>query len=242
MMLIFGFVLIQTIVFGIVFLVLRRLMIQNTTSAVNRLKATDEENAQRLEEMRKKIEDAQIEYQRKSAELAESLVRQQEEGRKLMEEEKTKALAKAREEGERILGTAKSRAAKIDQEFEKGLQERALGLALKIVEKSLSDTMKGSLHEQLVEEVLREVQGLDVGHLPDATQEVEIGHSHPLSDDLKKRIREILETKLGQKLEFKEILKEDMGGGLTLKIGSLVLDGSLQKIMGDVARDLNKQE
>src|SRR3989338_9246698 len=241
-MLILGFVLIQTIVFGIVFFVLRRLMIQNTTSAVNRLKSTDEENAQRLDEIRKKIEDAQIEYKRKSAELAEELVRQQEEGKKLMEEEKAKFLAKMREEGGRVLATAKSRAEKIDREVEKGIQDRAVGISLKIVEKALSDTMRSALHDQLVEELLREFQGLDMGDLPEDTKKIEIVHPHPLGADLKKRIQLVLEKKLGRKLEFKETLKEDMGGGLVLKIGSIVLDGSLQNVLGEVARDLKKEE
>src|SRR3989338_3954607 len=197
-MLILGFVLIQTIVFGIVFFVLRRLMIQNTTSAVNRLKSTDEENAQRLDEIRKKIEDALIEDKRKSAELAEELV--------------------------------------------KGIQDRAVGISLKIVEKALSDTMRSALHDQLVEELLREFQGLDMGDLPEDTKKIEIVHPHPLGADLKKRIQLVLEKKLGRKLEFKETLKEDMGGGLVLKIGGIVLDGSLQNVLGEVARDLKKEE
>lgn len=241
-MLIVGFVVIQTIVFGVIFLVLRKMLLKDTTSAVNRLKIVDEENAKRLEEIKAKIQEAEAEYKRKLEELAAELEKQREEAKKQTEEEKTRVLAKAREDGDRILETSKSRADKVDQEIEKAVQGRAVELARTIAEKALSVTMQSVLHEKLVEELLREVEALDVGHIPDETREVEIVQPQPLSDDLKKRIRQILEKKLGRKLEIKETIKTDMGSGLSLKIGSLVLDGSLQNVLDGVARELKKRE
>lgn len=241
-MLILGFVVIQSVIFLIVFLVLRRMMIHSTTSAVNRLKLTDEENTKRLEEIKKKIEESETEHQRRGAELTQELERQREEAKKQSGEEKNKLLEKAREEGGRILEAAKTRAEKVNQEIEKEVQDRSVDLALKIVVKALSKTMKGALHEGLVEELLHEVEGMEMGHVPDETREVEIIQSHSLSPDRKKKIKEILEKKLGREVELKETFKQDMVGGLSLNLGSLVLDGSLENVLKDVARELKKQQ
>ena len=135
----------------------------------------------------------------------------------------------------------RGRGGKVDQEIEQGVQDRAVGLALKIVERALSGTMKSALHEKLVDELLSEVEGLDVGHVPDEIREVEVVHPGPLSPDRKKQIREILEKKLGRGINLKEAVKKEMVGGLSLKLGSLVLDGSLENVFDGVARDLKKQ-
>ena len=76
-MLIFEFILIQTIVFVVIILVLRRLMLKDTTSAVNRLKLVDEDNAKRLEAMKQKIKKAEAEYEKQKTSAAENLRKKQ---------------------------------------------------------------------------------------------------------------------------------------------------------------------
>lgn len=241
-MLILQFIIVQTIVFAVVFFILRRLMLKNTTSAVNRLKFVDEENAQRLEEMKKKIAEAEIEHKRKIAELSTELEKLREEARKQAEEEKNKLLARAKEEGERILGAARSRAEKIDQETEKELQTRVATLSGRVVQEVLSGQMKDSLNDQLIDELMQELQTFDTGHVPDQMKEVEIVIPRPLQPDHKKKIKEILEKKIGRKIEIRETVKKDMAGGLILHLGSLVVDGSLDNVVDGIVLGLKKQK
>lgn len=239
-MLLIGFIVVQAVVFLVIFFVMRGLMIQNTKSAVNRLKLADGENAKRLEEMKQKIEEAEADYKRRSAELVLELEKQHAAAIKKTEEEKHKLLGKAREESDQILGSAKSRSEKISQELEKEIQARAALLSGQVVRRVLGEEMKTALSEELVGEFFQEIETWDAGHVPEEMREAEIVLPYPLGPDRKKKIREILEKKLARKIELKETVNPDMAGGIVLKLGSLVMDGSLDNKLDLIIRDLKQ--
>lgn len=240
-MLILQFVIIETVIFLIVIFILRRLMIQNTQSAVSRLKTADEENKKRIAEMKKKIEEAQTEYQKKTAELAGELEKQREEAKKKLEEEKTGFLGRAREESERILGTAKSRSAQMELAVEKELQARVAGLAAEVVQNVLSQSMKTALNNQLIDEALSEFEALDIGQVPEQAGEAGITTPAPLSPEAGKKIRMILQKKVGRAIEIRETVKKGMAGGIVLSLGSLVIDGSLDSRLEEATKNLKKE-
>lgn len=240
-MLIVGFIVIQSIIFLVVFLVLRRMMVKSTASAVNRLQLVDEENAGRLAETKKKIEEMEAEYRQKSADLPRELEKLREEAKKRIEEEKNKVLAKAREEGERIVEAAKNRTEKSDQEIEKEFHGRAALLAGKMVREILSDTLKSGLNERLIDELLHEIEAMDTGHVPEAIQEAEIVLAEPLKPDQMKRLKGLLEQKLTRPIEIRETVRKEMGGGLLLKLGSLVVDGSLENVIDGIILRVKKE-
>lgn len=236
------FVIIQSAVFVVVIFVLRRLMVKNTMSAVNRLKVVDEENARRLEEMKRKIEEAEAAYRQKSADLARALAQQEEEAKKQVDEERSRLLARSREEGDRIVSSARNRSEKIDEEIGKELEKRAATLSRRIVREVLDGTIGASVNERLVDQLLEEFAAMDIGHVPQQTSEAEIVLPHPFSPDRKKRVREILEKKIGRKIEIRETVKKEMLGGMILRLGSLVMDGSLENKVDGIALQLNKQK
>jgi len=201
-MLILGFVIVQTIIFGVVFFVLRRMMIQNTTSAVNRLKVVDEENQKRLEDMKKKIEEAEAEYKQKTAEQAQELEKQRLESQKLIEEEKNKVLNKVREESDKILGAAKSRSEKIDQKIAEEVHAHAAIISMEAVRRILSNGMTSAFNDQLVSQFLKDVETLDAGHVPEDVREAEVVMLFPLSENGKNRIQQILAKKIGILTKF----------------------------------------
>lgn len=239
-MLIFEIIIVQTVIFFIVFLVLRRLMVQNTESAVNRLKSTDGENLKRLEEMKRKIGEAEAAYRQKSVELAQELEREREAGRKQMEEEKTRLLGEARGEGDRILSSAKDRSTRISDEIEKKFHARVSVLAGEVVRNVLSLRMKATVNEQLIDELLQEFETLEIGQIPEQTTEASVLLPHPLSPDCRKKIGELLGKKIGRKIEIREAVKKEMAGGMILTLGSLVMDGSLENKIDGLLRGLKK--
>lgn len=240
-MLMLGFIIIQCIVFLIVFLALRRMMIRGTESAVNRLTLADEENAKRLAEAKKKIEELESEYKQKGADLLQELEGQREAAKKRIEEEKNRVVIKAREEGERIVEAAKSRIEKGDRESEKELHGRAGLLAGRIVREILSDTLKSGLNERLVNELLHEIEGMETGHIPEETGEAEVILSSPLKAEQMKSLKGMLEQKLARRIEIRETVKKEISGGLILKLGSLTVDGSLDNLVNGMVRRITKE-
>lgn len=235
------FIIVQTIVFLGVLYVLRRIMIRDTASAVNRLRIADEENANRLAEMKKRIAEAEDEFRRRSTELDEALATQREEAMRQLEEEKKRALALSREEGERILDTAKGRAEKIDHEIEHEVRTHAVVIVGTAVRQVFSERLRGALNDQLVDELLEEMAAADIGYLPEEIREVEIILPYAPAADLKKKIKAILEKKLTRKIEVRETVRQEIGGGMILRLGSLVMDGSLEGKVSGIVHNLKRQ-
>jgi len=237
-MLILEFVIVQTVIFVIIFFVLRNMLIKNTTSAVNRLKLTDAENTRRLAEMKKKIEDLEREYELKQGSLPEELEKRREQAKKKTEEERDKILADTREEGKRILEAATRKKNKAEQEIEKELQTRATTLAGTLVQGIFSKSLKSGVNEKLVDELLQEVESMEMGHVPASTREVEIILSKPLRADQMKKLKNVLQSKLTHPVEIRETIRKGMSGGLILNVGSLVVDGSLENLIQGAVRKM----
>lgn len=239
-MLIIAFVIIQTVVFGIVILVLRRLLYKDTMSAVNRLKLVDEENAKRLEEMKQKIKEAEEEYRQKKAETAEDTRKQREEAKAELEKEKDRILAHAKTESEGIVGGAQRKAERIDRAMGKELEEKALVLSGKILKSVLSENIRAELHEKMADELIRAIDSLDAGRIPPEATEAEVASSHPLTGEQKIRIQDLLEKKMGKKITVTEKVEETLIGGLSIRMGSLMMDGSVENKLKESLRELKK--
>ena len=149
-------------------------------------------------------------------------------------------IGKARDESEQILESAKSRSERIDKEIEKETQARAAALSARAVPRVFGEAAKTILHEQLIDEFLSEIETWDAGHIPEETRDEKVVLPYPLSPDRKKKLREVLEKKLGRKIELQETVKKEMAGGMVLNLGSLVMDGSLDNKLDGILRDLKE--
>lgn len=237
-MLMFELIIIQALVFLVVLLVIRRLMYQNTMSAVNRLKLADEENEKKLKELRENIREAEETYRKRLAEMAEELQKQREAANQMMDAEKEKMLSKAKSEANAIVETAKGRVQRIDREADEILQRRALSLAEKAICRLLSEETQEAFHEQIVEELLKEVESMDGKRIHVQEKKVEVISRYPLRPPQKARVREVLEKKLGPNIEIQETVKKEMAGGLILTAGSLVIDGSIECRLKEVIQKI----
>lgn len=235
-----SFVIIQTIIFGIVILILRQMLYKDTMSAVNRLKVVDEENAKRLEEMKQKIKATEEEFKNKKIEMAEEIRKAREEAKAEMEKEKERLLTHARTEGAGIVGGAQRKAERIDREIGREMEEKAGEVSAKILKKILSENMQAGLHAQLVDELIRELDALEAGQIPAHTKKVEVVSAHPLTPEQKNRIQELFEKKLGGKIEMTEAVKKELVGGFAIHMGSLVVDGSMDSRLKSAVGELKK--
>ncbi len=237
-MLIIELIVIQLLVFLVIFLVMRHLMYKNTMSAVNHLKAADEENEKKLKELRENIREAEETYQKRLAEMSEEVQKQREAANQMIDTEKEKILAKAKLEANAIIETAKGRAQRMAREEEDIIQSRAFSLAGKAVCRLLSEETHKVFHEQIVEELLKEVESMDVTGINVLEKNVKVISRYPLLPQQKIYLNETLEKKLGPNIEIQETVKEEMAGGLILTAGSLVIDGSLEGRLKDVIQKM----
>ena len=71
-----------------------------------------------------------------------------------------------------------------------------------------------------------------------ARLDVEAVTAIPLPDDLKARIVESLEEKTGTTVELTESVNPDVVGGLVLRVGEVVVDGSVRHRIEELRREL----
>jgi F-type H+-transporting ATPase subunit b len=235
---IFELIITQVVVFLVIVLVIRQLMYRNTMSAVNRLKHADEENEKKLKELRENIREAEETYQKRLAQMAEEVKKQREAATQTMGAEKEKMLSKAKAEASAIVEAAKDRVQRIDLEEDDILRHRALSLAEKAICRLLNEKMQEAFHEQIVEDLLKEVELMDGKKIHIQGKKVEVISRYPLRPPQKARVREVLEKKLGTNIEIQETVKKEMAGGLILTLGSLVIDGSLECRLKEVIQKI----
>ncbi len=237
-MLIFELIIIQVVVFFVIVLVIRHLMYRDTMSAVNRLKYADEENEKKLKELRENIREAEETYQGRIAQMAGEIKKQREAASQMMETEKENLLSKAKAEASAIVEAAKGRVQRIDREEDDILRQKALSLAEKAICHLLSEKTQEAFHEQIVEDLLKEVESMDSKKIHIQGKKVEVISRYPLRPPQKARVREVLEKKLGTNIEIQETVKKEMAGGLILTVGSLVIDASLECRLKEVIQKI----
>jgi F-type H+-transporting ATPase subunit delta len=81
------------------------------------------------------------------------------------------------------------------------------------------------------------------GHLSDDDiNEAIIESMIPLTEDQEKELQRILETKIGKRVLLKNLINPNMIGGLIVKIGDRVIDGSLVGKIDNLKKKINSIE
>lgn len=236
--LVLAFIISQTVVFAIVFFVLRHLMYKNTMSAVNRLQLVDEENLARIEEMKQKIKEIEDEYLRRKEQLVEDIRSSREQAEAEMKKEKEKIMAKANQESGHIIAFAKKMESNAEQIINERLEAKAFEYAGELTKRVFSERMQKDLDEKLVEELILEISELDASRISIDANDVELVTRYPLKPEQRTKISGLMTKKMGHKIALKEDVNKDMVGGIVLKLGSLVIDGSIENKIKEAAREM----
>lgn len=236
-MLFLTFILLQTIVFVVIFFLLKRLMYQNTQSALNRLQIADEENEKRLKELKEKVKEEEDNYQKKLAAVEQDTEQQKRTAKQEIDVEKTKILTKAREEASALLEAAKTKSTKTEREAKLELEKRAATLGAELLKKLLSETAQEAFHALLVDDLIKEVELLDGKSMPSQVKKIEAISRFPLKTPQKAKLKDLFEKKLGGTVTIEEKIKKDMVGGVIVTIGSLVLDGSVENRLKEMTEE-----
>jgi len=230
-----SFILIQTIVFGIVIFILRKMMIGDTNSAVKRLNDSYSEINKKKEELAKKIQEIEKEYQKRKAEAEKVASELKNKAEEEMGNKRDDMLKKAREEAERIVSDAVSMKEKIRGDLRKEEQLRMVDVCEDILSSSLKEIFIDKIDEDLTGDFLNEFDAMDASRIPANIAEVELIMSRKLSDQLKSKAMEAIHKKVKKEIPIKEKIDQKLLGGVVIKFGSLILDGSLISKLKEIA-------
>lgn len=234
-MLIVSLIVIQLIIFVVLFLFLRNSFNKNVISATSHLEQLTQEYAKKQEEIKKLYDEAK----RQSQEIIES-------SRKDAEKQKEQILKDAQLEKERILNTAHQQANEIIEqadksrkallsEIEKKVEERAIQHAGDLLKEVLPLDLRQQIHQHWIEDLLSQgFQQLERLHIPEGVSEAELITAFSLEPPKKEALIKKIQERLNRQLNFKERIDENIIAGLIVNIGSLVFDGSLRSRIQEV--------
>ncbi len=218
----------QVVIFIALVVVLRRILSHNLTDATAHLQGLNAEYARRHEELKRRIEEAESQYR-------EQMSRARTEADQLIAKAKQEAdasrvrlLEEARTESERIVQQGLESRDALRKEIEQTLDARAIEQACLLVEQSLPESLRQDIQARWLEELLHNgAAPLDRLKADEAIKEVRVVSAFPLSPAQRETLAKRLRERLGRDCTLVEHTDPRLVAGLTLTLGSVVLDGSL---------------
>ncbi len=235
-MLLWQLIIIQVITFTLLVFLLRQFLYKQVTRSLARLQQLYQENLNREEELKRRREETEQELKAKIARNNEEIGRlraaAEADARKVHEE----ILAKARGEGRRIVAGAEAQKERMRANLVSEMEEKALGLASDIIEHIFTAQVAQGIHYHLIDELIEEIGKSDGRRLQLTVETVEVVVPFPLTQVQKEKLKKILSSNMGRSVNLKETIDQEIVTGMVLRLGDLVLDGSLKnKLRGALA-------
>ena len=221
-------VLIQILTFVIVIIALRFLFGSHLKTALNRLQVLHQESLEKEEILNKELEKARIQSQGEISRAKEEAKLIVDTAKRNAEKIALEAAEGAQLQTKKMMAEASERAKKMEAEVSAGAQEKALELAQELIKATFTSKGQAILHGQLIDELIDDLRAVDKSRLSVKVDRAEIMTSAPLTPEEKKKLKDILVSKLGYELPLEEKIDETLIVGIVIKLGGLVADGSLK--------------
>jgi len=240
-MMIVQFLIVQSIFFGILIFILKKVLVSDTEGAVNRLNRDTEKVRAQQKELNEKIKQANEELEKRKAE-SEALVRKmREEAEEKAKEERETLINKARAEGEEIINKAQRTKDDIRKVIEREMDMKAVDFTVVVLSEVLSQQARKALNDQMFSEFLERLTGVDMDMIGQEVNSAGIVTASELEDKDKNRLADILKKKLNRSIKIEASTDPKVISGVVLQFGSLKLDGSLQNSIRDTGATMKEK-
>lgn len=241
-MLFVSLVLIQLLIFGALAVLLRYVLTRNISQAQGHLQKLTQDCTEKLDEAKKRKEEADRYYQ-------DVLNKAKEEGERLKHEliqEGTKAkeemLEMARQQGDEIVRRAQTAADLLRQEMDEKIEEQTIEKTRQILLELLPGKISEETHSYWVTELIKKgFEDLSRLHVSEHTREAQVVSAFPLKPNEKTLLRDHLNRKLGRPIQLREEVDPELILGLRVTLDSLVIDGTLQFRIRETLRHAQSQ-
>lgn len=227
-MAIWQLILIQTVTFIFIVLFLRWLLSSHIGRALKRLQRLTQENLEKRKALKEELEMAK-------REIAVEIERGRNEARNIKEQAREEAekareeiLNKAKKESKRLINEAIRDIQRKKSELTLEMQGKAMYLATDMVKYIFTEQGRESLHFQLIDELIFEIEKLEKEKIKAEGNQAEIICAFVLPDKQKKRLKEVLSSKLNKDIVLAEKVDKEVIAGLVVKLRGFAIDGSIK--------------
>ncbi|MBN1353947.1 MAG: F0F1 ATP synthase subunit delta [Candidatus Omnitrophica bacterium] len=240
-MLILNFIIIQIIIFAVIIFVLKKLVLTDTSSALVKLDSARDRVKKEEGELENKINTCEEEcVKRKEAarEEAEKIVK---DARQKAEEEAAAIIENTKKKAEEMVQKATAAKDKIRNDIMREENIKIVNFASEVFKKAFEKELSESYNEHLAEAFIKELPATDMKYIGSEIDTVQVISPHKLKSELVAKIKDILNKKLKRTLKVEEGIDKKILGGLMLKFGTLVIDGSLLSRVQAVSEEIKKE-
>ena len=238
-------IIVQAIIVVVLVVVLSQFMKGSVSNQLGHVKTISDEMIKQQEALRKKLQEAEKEYttkmERLNTEIAAKQAQAKTEAAKIMDEARTSGM----QEKDRLIQEAIQTKDKFTAEIMAQLDEKAVEHAKLVIGKYLTGAVQQSVHEVLVQEIVLGIRDIPVEHFQIQTDTADLTTALPLSDAAKEQLKNALQEKIKREVKFNEKVSPALVSGITLQMGTFVIDGSLAHRLNEAAallkRELNRK-
>ncbi len=231
-------IIIQVITFVIIVFILKKLLYTETAKEAQRLMALKEEFSRKEKELQAKIDEAERDAAVKISKAEEDARKYLEIKEKEAEAAKQEILSRARDRAEETVRAAINSKEKIREEVELEIKARIPASAVRIFKEVLPASAVEPIHEELVSEVMMRIKKLDKGVFRLKSRRGELISAHPLKRAEKDKIASAISDRAGYEVSLADKEDKELTAGVIVKLGALVIDGSLENKLRQVEERL----
>jgi F0F1-type ATP synthase delta subunit len=232
----------QLVVFVVIVIVLKKILLNDTLSAVARLRQVEDDVRKKEETVRREIEEHEREFQARSAEAREKMAREKETSEKELARLRDSMISEAKRESDRIVSEAQLNKERLRREIFEEMTAAALDCSGQIYEMVFSEKIGAAINRQFIDELIEGLEELDESSVTLEGEGAEFTSSHPLETDQKRRIEAILLKKFGREIKVSEKVSPNLLAGLIIRIGGLEIDGSLLSRFKEAAEEVKRKK
>jgi len=235
------FIVLLVLVFIVIIFFMRLLFTKKLNFALKRLNTLHEDYLSKEAKLKEEIEkakqekNAEIERGRKEAQEMVEIAKKEVQALRINSEDEASQAAA------RIVKKGKDEIEKLKRDFEADAENKAINLSVQMIEHTFSTEGKEALQRQFIEEIIKEIESLPKEKFTVKTEDIEIKTSYPLDGNERAQLKKVLSEKIGTSVKLQEKVDEELIMGLFIKIGALIIDGSLKNRLKRVIPNLKKK-
>jgi len=241
MHLLLGFIIAQIIIFTAVIMVLKRLIFQDTTSAVNRLTKLDNLNREKERQLVDRLEETEKTLREKKEEMQKEEVRMKMEAERAAIKLHEDIINNAKKEADEIVKKAIAAREKMRMDAIIGAEERMVDFCKQLLLKILTPAINEGIHQKLFSDFMDELEKTDTSIVSGTIRLVDIYTASKLSEETARMLKTLISKKLERDVELKLHEDPNLVGGVLLKFGTLIIDDSLMERLNTAASKLKEE-
>lgn len=231
---------VHVVVLAILIVTIKKLLLNDTLQAVKRIQAVEAEVRKKEESIRRDIQEHEKGFAKQKIEAEEEVQRHKAQTERELSRLRDQMLSDAKKESDRIVEQAHKNEEKLRQKIAIEMEQKSVKSAAEIFKLVFSDRLGGELDRQFTDELLDALNEIDGETITVDANEGEIKTSHPMPNEQKRRLEEILSAKFHRPIRVSETTDAALLAGLVLKIGSLEIDGSLRNRFEEAVGEISK--